>query len=207
MYELPKLPYERDGLEPFMSRETLDYHYGQHHATYVRKLNELIKDTEFEKGVELDEIVRKSTGTIFNNAAQVWNHNFFWKSLIPDGKGKPLGELAKAIDKAFGSFEKFKEQFKQQAVSLFGSGWVWLVADAKNELSIVQTQNADSPITKEGITPLLVCDVWEHAYYIDKRNQRAAYLDEFWDLVNWDFVEENYKKCCASKCGCSCKRT
>lgn len=208
MYELQQLPYDRDGLEPYMSRETLDYHYGQHHASYVKKLNELIKGTPYEKETDLEEIIRHAQGPLYNNAAQVWNHDFFWKSMAPEGTGKPQGELAKAINRSFDSFDKFKEAFKQKAVSLFGSGWVWLVTDMSGELSIMQTQNADNPLTKKGVLPLLACDVWEHAYYIDKRNQRAAYLDEFWDLVNWKFVEKNYEKRkekgkTTNCCGCS----
>ncbi len=191
MFELMELPFLREGLEPYMSRETIDYHYGQHHAAYVKKLNELIQETPYAKNADLDEIVRKSTGALFNNAAQVWNHNFFWHCLTPDSKGYPEKALGNAIDETFGSFKQFKEEFKNKAVGLFGSGWVWLVADGEGKLSIVQTRNAENPIVA-GYRPLLVCDVWEHAYYIDKRNLRGAYVDDFWNLVNWDFVAQKF---------------
>lgn len=193
MFNLEPLPYNRDALEPFMSLETLDYHYGRHHAGYVKKLNELLVGTPYENGYSLEEIVRHSDGPVFNNAAQVWNHNFFWKSLIPNGPGNPEAELKEAISHSFGSFEHFKEIFQKQAVSLFGSGWVWLVTNPEGHLVVLPMQNADNPLLIEGAIPLLACDVWEHAYYIDKRNDRAAYLQEFWDLVNWDFVGGNYK--------------
>ena len=191
MFELMELPFLREGLEPYMSRETIDYHYGQHHAAYVKKLNELIQETPYAKNADLDEIVRKSTGALFNNAAQVWNHNFFWHCLTSDSKGYPEKALGNAIDETFGSFKHFKEEFKNKAVGLFGSGWVWLVADGEGKLSIVQTRNAENPIVA-GYRPLLVCDVWEHAYYIDKRNLRGAYVDDFWNLVNWDFVAQKF---------------
>ena len=188
-HTLPDLPYAMDALEPHISRETLEYHYGKHHNTYVEKLNGLIKDTEWANA-SLEEIVRGSSGGVFNNAAQVWNHTFYWHCLSPNGGGAPGGELAKAIDAAFGSFEKFKEQFSDKAVTLFGSGWAWLVKKSDGSLAIVQTGNAETPLTGDS-KPLMTCDVWEHAYYIDYRNARPKYLEAFWNLVNWDFVASN----------------
>jgi len=188
-HTLPDLPYAMDALEPHISRETLEYHYGKHHNTYVEKLNGLIKDTEWANA-SLEEIVRGSSGGVFNNAAQVWNHTFYWHCLSPNGGGAPGGELAKAIDAAFGSFEKFKEQFSDKAVTLFGSGWAWLVKKPDGSLAIVQTGNAETPLTGDS-KPLMTCDVWEHAYYIDYRNARPKYLEAFWKLVNWDFVASN----------------
>ena len=188
-HTLPDLPYAMDALEPHISRETLEYHYGKHHNTYVEKLNGLIKDTEWANA-SLEDIVRGSSGGVFNNAAQVWNHTFYWHCLSPNGGGAPGGELAKAIDAAFGSFEKFKEQFSDKAVTLFGSGWAWLVKKPDGSLAIVQTGNAETPLTGDS-KPLMTCDVWEHAYYIDYRNARPKYLEAFWKLVNWDFVASN----------------
>jgi Fe-Mn family superoxide dismutase len=188
-HTLPDLPYAMDALEPHISRETLEYHYGKHHNTYVEKLNGLIKDTEWANA-SLEEIVRGSSGGVFNNAAQVWNHTFYWHCLSPNGGGAPGGELAKAIDASFGSFDKFKEQFSDKAVTLFGSGWAWLVKKPDGSLAIVQTGNAETPLTGDS-KPLMTCDVWEHAYYIDYRNARPKYLEAFWKLVNWDFVASN----------------
>jgi Fe-Mn family superoxide dismutase len=188
-HTLPDLPYAMDALEPHISRETLEYHYGKHHNTYVEKLNGLIKDTEWANA-SLEEIVRGSSGGVFNNAAQVWNHTFYWHCLSPNGGGAPGGELAKAIDASFGSFDKFKEQFSDKAVTLFGSGWAWLVKKPDGSLAIVQTGNAETPLTGDS-KPLMTCDVWEHAYYIDYRNARPKYLEAFWQLVNWDFVASN----------------
>lgn len=188
-HELPPLPYPKSALAPLISEETLEYHYGKHHQTYVTNLNNLIPGTEFEN-LSLEEIVRKSSGAIFNNAAQVWNHTFYWNSLSPNGGGAPTGALATAIDQAFGSFDKFKEEFTKCAVTTFGSGWAWLVKNADGSLAIVSTSNAGCPLTN-GQTPLLTCDVWEHAYYIDYRNLRAKYVEAFWSLVNWDFVAKN----------------
>jgi len=189
-HELPKLPYAMDALEPHISRETLEYHYGKHHNTYVVNLNKLIQGTEFEKA-SLEEIVRKSGGGMFNNAAQVWNHTFYWHCLSPNGGGAPGGELATAIDAAFGSFAAFREEFTNKAVTVFGSGWAWLVRKADGSVAIVQTSNADTPLTGKD-TPLLTCDVWEHAYYVDYRNARPKYVEAFWNLVNWEFVAANY---------------
>jgi Fe-Mn family superoxide dismutase len=188
-HTLPDLPYAKNALEPHISRETLEYHYGKHHNTYVEKLNGLIKDTEWADA-SLEDIVRGSSGGVFNNAAQVWNHTFYWHCLSPNGGGAPSGKLAKAIDDAFGSFDKFKEQFSDKAVTLFGSGWAWLVKKPDGSLAIVQTGNAETPLTGDS-KPLMTCDVWEHAYYIDYRNARPKYLEAFWNLVNWDFVASN----------------
>lgn len=188
-HTLPELSYAMDALEPHISQETLEYHYGKHHRTYVDKLNGLIDGTEFAKA-SLEDIVRASSGGLFNNAAQAWNHSFYWNCLSPNGGGQPESELAKAIDQAFGSFDAFHKQFSDRAVTLFGSGWAWLVKQADGGLAIVQTSNADTPLTGND-TPLLTCDVWEHAYYIDYRNARPKYLEAFWQLVNWDFVAKN----------------
>ncbi len=187
-HELPPLPYPMDALEPYISKETLEYHYGKHHKAYVDNLNNLIPGTEFEN-LSLEEIVLKASGPIFNNAAQVWNHTFYWNCMAPNGGGEPEGKLADAIRRDFGSFEAFKEAFSKAAVTLFGSGWAWLVKSG-DKLEIVQTGNAGNPMTS-GKKPLLTCDVWEHAYYIDYRNARAKYVENFWNLVNWDFVEQN----------------
>ena len=188
-FTLPELPYARNALEPHMSEETLDYHYGKHHNTYVENLNKMVPGTEFE-GKSLEDIIKSSSGGVFNNAAQVWNHTFFWHCLSPNGGGKPTGELAAAIDKAFGSFDAFKEEFTKTAVTTFGSGWGWLVKKSDGSLAIVSTSNAGNPMTS-GDKPLLTCDVWEHAYYIDYRNARPKFLEGFWNLVNWDFVAKN----------------
>ena len=185
-HKLPELPYAMDALEPHISRETLEYHYGKHHQTYVTNLNKLIAGTEFAD-LALEDIVRKASGGIFNNAAQGWNHSFYWNCLSPNGGGEPTGPIADAIAKAFGSFADFKDQFSQTAITTFGSGWGWLVQNADGSLAIVSTSNAGNPMT-EGQRPLLTCDVWEHAYYIDYRNARPSYVEHFWDLVNWDFV-------------------
>jgi len=189
-FELPALPYAKDALAPHISEETLEYHYGKHHQAYVTNLNNLIPGTEFE-GLSLEEIIVKSSGGIFNNAAQVWNHTFYWNCLTPNGGGQPTGALADAINAAFGSFEKFKEEFTKCAITTFGSGWAWLVKSADGSLAIVSTSNAGCPLTT-GQTPLMTCDVWEHAYYIDYRNARPSYVDHFWSLVNWDFVAKNF---------------
>ncbi|MFA7081794.1 MAG: superoxide dismutase [Bacteroidales bacterium] len=187
---LPKLPYEMNSLEPHISQKTLEFHYGKHHKSYVDNLNKLIVGTEFENS-NLEEIVIKSSGGIYNNAAQVWNHTFYWNSLTPKSTLKPEGKLFEAIEKEFGSFEEFKAQFTKSSLTLFGSGWAWLVKNADGKLEIVQTSNAENPI-KQGKTPLLVCDVWEHAYYIDKQNSRPSYLESFWQIVDWKKVEERF---------------
>ena len=189
-FELPALPYAKDALAPHISVETIEYHYGKHHQTYVTNLNNLVPGTEFE-GKSLEEIVKTSTGGIFNNAAQVWNHTFYWNGLSPNGGGEPTGALADAINATFGSFDKFKEEFTKTAVTTFGSGWAWLVKNADSSLALVSTSNAGCPLTA-GQTPILTCDVWEHAYYIDFRNLRPKYLEAFWALVNWDFANANF---------------
>ncbi|REF28034.1 Fe-Mn family superoxide dismutase [Xenorhabdus cabanillasii] len=188
-FELPALPYAKDALEPHISAETLEYHYGKHHNTYVVNLNNLIKDTEFA-GKSLEEIIKSSEGGIFNNAAQVWNHTFYWHSLSPNGGGEPTGKVAEAINNSFGSFAEFKQQLTDAALKNFGSGWTWLVKKADGSLAIVNTSNAATPLAGED-KPVLTVDVWEHAYYIDYRNARPQYLEHFWALVNWKFVEEN----------------
>ena len=189
-FELPALPYATNRLVPYISEETLEFHHGKHHQTYVTNLNNLVPGTEFAD-LSLEEIIVKSSGPIFNNAAQVWNHTFYWNSLTPDGGGEPVGALAEAINANFGSFDKFKEEFSKCAVTTFGSGWAWLVKNADGSLALVSTSNAGCPLTT-GQTPLLTCDVWEHAYYIDYRNARPAYLEAFWALVNWEFAAANF---------------
>lgn len=189
--ELPALPFERNALEPHISAETIDYHYGKHHKAYVDKLNELTPGTEFED-MSLEDIIKKSDGTIFNNAAQVWNHTFYWYCLQPGGGKEPTGKLADAINAAFGDFAKFKEQFTDTAIKTFGSGWAWLVQRKDGSVALVSTSNAATPLTGNDV-PLLTCDVWEHAYYIDYRNARPKYLEHFWNLVNWEFVAGNMK--------------
>lgn len=189
-HELPALPYAMNALEPVISVETLEYHYGKHHATYVTNLNNLIQGTEFES-MSLEDIIMKSSGGIFNNAAQVWNHTFYWNCLSPDGGGEPSGALAGAINEAFGTFDAFKEAFSKSAATNFGSGWTWLVKNADGSVAVVNTSNAATPMI-DGNTALLTVDVWEHAYYIDYRNARPKYLEEIWKLINWDFVAHNY---------------
>ena len=188
-HQLPQLPFAMDALAPHMSKETFEYHYAKHHQAYVTNLNNLIKGTEFENAA-LEDIIKKSSGGVFNNAAQVWNHTFYWNSLSPNGGKEPTGKLADAIAKAFGSVEKFKEEFTKSAVGNFGSGWTWLVQRPDGSLGIVNTSNAATPITGSD-KPLLTCDVWEHAYYIDYRNARPKYIEAFWNLVNWDFAAKN----------------
>jgi Fe-Mn family superoxide dismutase len=191
-HQLSELPYAEDALAPHISAETIEYHYGKHHRAYVDNINRLITGTEFEK-MSLEEIIQKSSGGIFNNAAQVWNHTFYWNCLSPNGGGEPTGELANYINKQFGSFTQLKENFTNAAVTLFGSGWAWLVKNSDGSLSIETTSNAGNPL-KDGKKPLLTCDVWEHAYYIDYRNARAKYIEAFWDLINWEFVAQNLTK-------------
>ncbi len=184
--ELPALPYDRTALEPHISAETIDYHYSKHHQAYVTNLNNLIVGTEFETA-DLETIVRKAQGGLFNNAAQVWNHTFYWNCLSPKGGGAPQGKLADAINSTFGSFDAFKAEFTKTAIGTFGSGWAWLVQRADGSLALVSSSNAATPITGAD-KPLLTCDVWEHAYYVDYRNMRPKYVEAFWNLVNWDFV-------------------
>jgi Fe-Mn family superoxide dismutase len=189
--ELPPLPWARDALAPHISAETIDYHYGKHHQTYVTNLNNQIKGTEFENA-DLVTIVKKSQGGVFNNAAQVWNHTFYWNCLSPKGGNEPTGKLADAIKKAFGDFAKFKEEFTKTAIGTFGSGWAWLVQRADGSVGLVSTSNAATPLTGTDL-PLLTCDVWEHAYYIDYRNARPKYLEAFWNLANFEFASSQMK--------------
>ena len=191
-FELPQLPYDMAALEPHISKETLEYHYGKHHQAYVTNLNKMIEGTEFAD-MSLEEIINKADGGVFNNAAQVYNHTFYWHCMGPNKGGEPTGELAAAIDAAFGSFAAFKEEFSKGAVGTFGSGWMWLVKNSQDQLELVSTSNAKTPLTTDA-TPLLTCDVWEHAYYVDYRNARPKYVEAFWSLVNWDFVAENFAK-------------
>ena len=187
-HKLPELPWSNDALTPHISPETIEYHYGKHHAGYVTKLNNGIKGTEFEQA-SLEDIIKKASGGIFNNAAQVWNHSFYWNCLSPNGGGEPTGEIADAIKKKWGSFDKFKEDFTASATGNFGSGWTWLI-DNGGDLEIVNTDDADTPV-REGKKCILTVDVWEHAYYIDYRNARPKYIEAFWNLVNWDFANKN----------------
>ncbi|WP_026147766.1 superoxide dismutase [Robiginitomaculum antarcticum] len=194
--ELPDLPYARDALAPTISENTLNYHYGKHHQAYVNKLNDMIKDTDFEDA-SLVAIVKNTAGEkerqgMFNNAAQVWNHTFYWHSMTPKGGGKPSGKIAKAIDESFGSYDKFCEAFKAKGGGQFGSGWAWLVQNEDGSLEVRNTPNAKTPLTDESVTPLLTMDVWEHAYYLDYQNSRPNYMNSFLDkLVNWEFAEQN----------------
>lgn len=189
--ELPALPYAQDALAPHISAETLEYHYGKHHATYVTKLNGLIEGTELASQ-SLETIIRTSSGGTFNNAAQVWNHTFYWNCLSPNGGGEPQGPLLEAIVQTWGSFAAFQQDFTDKAVNNFGSGWTWLIKNADGQLKIVNTSNAETPLTLDGVTPLLTVDIWEHAYYIDYRNARPKYMEAFWALVNWDFATSNF---------------
>lgn len=193
MIELPKLPYKRDALEPHISQKTIDFHYGQHHASYVKNLNNLIENTHYEK-MSLEEIIKNSEGAIFNNAAQVWNHTFYWHCMTPEKGDLPQAVLLKTIERDFGSFDNFKQIFIKQAATLFGSGWLWLVCDKSGKLLLMQTNNAETPLTDKELRPLLTCDVWEHAYYLDQQNLRLAYLNEFWQIINWKFVEKRLEE-------------
>ena len=190
-FELPALPYAMDALQPHISKETLEYHYGKHHLTYVNNLNNLLQDHPLAHE-SLEDIILKSNGGLFNNAAQVWNHTFYWHCLSPQGGDEPTGPLLAAIEKTFGSFAAFKEQFSKTALTTFGSGWAWLVQNQDGSIAISSTSNADTPM-KHGQTALMTCDVWEHAYYIDYRNARATYIEHFWNLVNWDFISSQMK--------------
>ena len=190
-FTLPDLPYPKNALEPHISAETLEYHYGKHHKTYVDKLNGMVEGTE-DADKPLEDIIRKASGGLFNNAAQVWNHTFYWNCMGPDGGGEPTGALADAINRDFESFENFKEKFNAAATGNFASGWTWLVQHKDGSLALLNTDDAETALTSDA-TPLLTCDVWEHAYYIDYRNARPKYLDAFWQVVNWDFVAQNLK--------------
>ena len=189
-FKLPELPYERDALEPHISRETLDFHYGKHHQAYVDNLNKLTDGTEHADS-SLEDIIRSASGGLFNNAAQVWNHTFYWHCMRPEGGGDPFGDLADAINRDFGSADNFREKFTQSAVGNFGSGWTWLVKTPEGKLELLNTSNAENPLTGPNV-PLLTCDVWEHAYYIDYRNARPKYVGEFWKVLNWDFVADKF---------------
>lgn len=190
-YEQPKLPYATDALAPAISKETVEYHYGKHEKAYIDNLNKLIKDTEYED-MDLEEIIRHSDGPLFNNAAQAWNHIFYFFTFNPGSCSRePTGELRRAIDRDFGSFDKFKETFEQAGVGLFGSGWVWLSRDDDGRLFVTQGRNAETPI-KDGLTPLLTFDVWEHAYYLDYQNRRADALHQLWNIIDWDVVSDRY---------------
>ena len=188
--ELPKLPYANDALTPIISAETIEYHYGKHHAAYVTNLNNLIEGGEHEKK-SLEEIIKSSTGPVFNNAAQVWNHSFYWNCLTPNKSTQPSKELADAIDKQFGSKAQFIEHFNKSAVGNFGSGWTWLVKNQDSSLEIINTSNAATPLT-QGKKAILTVDVWEHAYYVDYRNLRAKYCEKIWEIINWDFASKNF---------------
>lgn len=185
-YELPQLPYNMDALQPYISKETLEYHYGKHHAAYVNNLNKLVDGTAFANA-SLEEIIKNADGGVFNNGAQVWNHTFYWNCMSPEGNREPSGALLNAIKSDFGSFEEFKDKFSKAAATLFGAGWAWLVKDSAGKLKIVQESNAGNPL-RNGLEPIMTCDVWEHAYYIDKRNRRPAYIDDFWNLVDWETI-------------------
>lgn len=190
-FELPKLPFEIDALEPVISKKTLEFHYGKHHQAYVTKLNGLVPGTEFENA-SLEDIVKKADGGIFNNGAQVWNHTFYWNSLKPNGGGMPGGALKEAIIQSFGSFDAFKEKFADAAATLFGSGWAWLVKKPNGSLEIVKESNAGNPL-RNGLTPLLTFDVWEHAYYLDYQNKRPDHINALWGIINWEVVKKRYE--------------
>ena len=189
-HELPKLPYAIDALEPHISKRTIEFHYGKHHQAYVNNLNNLLPGTEFENS-SLEEIIKKASGGIFNNGAQIWNHTFYWNCLNPDGGGIPKGKLAEAINQSFGSFEEFKQKFSTAATTLFGSGWAWLVKKQNGALEIIQESNAGNPL-KNGHTPLLTCDVWEHAYYLGYQNRRPDYIKGFWTILDWEVISKRF---------------
>ncbi|MCX6256444.1 MAG: superoxide dismutase [Bacteroidia bacterium] len=190
IFKLSKLPYDMSALEPFISKRTLELHYGKHHQTYVSNLNNLISETKFENA-DIETIIRESEGSVFNNAAQVWNHTFYFMSLKKDEKFVPQGNFAETISRSFGTFEDFKDTFTKAAASLFGSGWVWLVKNHNGLLEIIQESNAGNPLLK-GLKPILTCDVWEHAYYLDYQNRRSEYINAFWKVINWKVIEERF---------------
>jgi len=196
IHTLQPLPYEMNALSPYISKETLEFHYYKHHQTYATNLNKLILGTEFEN-TSLEDIVRKSSGSIYNNAAQVWNHTFYWNSLTPKNDGTLTESLEDAINSKWGSFDKFKEEFNKISISTFGSGWVWLVKDTDDSLELISTSNAGTPLTMTNTRALITIDVWEHAYYIDYRNARPAYLESFWKLANWEFASKNFELECS----------
>ena len=187
-FQLPPLPYKKGDLEPHISEKTVEFHYGKHHQTYVDKVNKLIPGTTFESAT-LEDLIKKADGGIFNNGAQVWNHTFYWHSLSPDGGGEPAGKLKEAIERDFGTFRIFKEEFTTAATTLFGSGWTWLVMKDDGKLEIINESNAGNPL-RNGMTPLLTCDMWEHAFYLDRQNRKPEYLEAFWKLVNWKQVTD-----------------
>jgi len=189
-YELPKLPFKLNALEPYISKKTLEFHYGKHHQAYVNNLNRLTQGTKFENKT-LEDIIKEAEGGIYNNGAQVWNHTFYFESFSSEGGGEPAGELMEAINKSFGSFSEFKEKFTNAAATLFGSGWVWLIKDNNGKLDVIQESNAGNPI-RNGLKPILTCDVWEHAYYLDYQNKRPDYIEAFWNLINWDIIGKRY---------------
>ena len=191
-FSLPALPYAMNALEPHISKETLEFHYGKHHKTYVDNLNKFAEQDNSLQSRSLEEIISTANGPVFNNAAQIWNHTFCWNSLSPNGGGKPSGAIAEAIERDFGSFEEFKKQFSAKAVAAFGSGWAFLVKDASGKLKIVECHDAMTPLRDGSGKPILTCDVWEHAYYIDVRNARAKYVESWWNVVNWEFANKNY---------------
>jgi Fe-Mn family superoxide dismutase len=193
-FKLPSLPYAMNALEPFISRETLEFHYGKHHQAYVDNLNKLVQQNSSLTNKSLEEIIRTAEypSPAFNNAAQVWNHSFYWNCMKPNGGGEPHGELGEAIKRDFGSFAAFKSAFSNKAISAFGSGWAFLVKDGQGKLKIVECHDAMTPIRDGSGAPIITCDVWEHAYYIDTRNARAKYVDNWWNVVNWDFAQKNY---------------
>lgn len=194
VFKLPDLPYQLNALEPYISKETLEYHWGKHHRAYVNKLNELLQNSEDYSNLNLEEVILKSkSGPVFNNSAQVWNHTFYWHCMKPQGGSEPQGKLADAIKRDFGSFEEFQKKFNQAATGQFGSGWAWLAINQDNKLEVFSTPNAVNPMT-ENKKAILTCDVWEHAYYIDTRNDRAKYVENFWQIVNWDFVNEKFQE-------------
>ena len=188
-YQLPDLPYAHDALEPYISKETLEFHYGKHHAAYIKKLNKFIVGTEFTGKTVEDIITHAEPGPLFNNAAQAWNHTFYWHCMSPHGGGLPDGTLGETIERDFFSYDAFRTEFMNKATSLFGSGWTWLVHDMDGKLAVVTTRDGDNPLTS-GQEPLLTCDMWEHAYYLDYRNRKQEYLDAFWDVVDWQFVAQ-----------------
>jgi Fe-Mn family superoxide dismutase len=191
-FTLPQLPFGTKALEPYITEQTLNFHYGKHHQTYVNNLNNLIKGTKFENYTSLTEIIMESTGGIFNNAAQVWNHSFYWESIAPNAGGEPVGKISELINSNFGSFAEFKEKYTIACNTLFGSGWVWLVLKNNNQLEIIQESNAGNPL-RNGLKPILTCDVWEHSYYLDYQNRRPDYVNAFWNIINWNAVNDRIK--------------
>ncbi len=189
-FELPKLSYAADALQPYLSKQTIEFHYGKHHQAYVNNLNNLVPGTRFENAT-LEQIIGEADGAIFNNGAQVWNHTFYFESFSPSGKREPSGRIADAINASFGSFSSFREQFAKSAVTLFGSGWAWLVKKADGSLEIVQEPNAGNPLRK-GLVPILTCDVWEHAYYLDYQNKRPDYVQAYWNILDWEIIASRF---------------